>query len=95
MWTLARPASPTGAEASGTSDVEEEEESEDWREGGGDDLIFVSSRASSSSSTNVGSGLRGRRGGRRKEPETLRVVTTARGQPCAGETETELDEMVC
>lgn len=51
-----------------------------------EEMIFVSPNAGS-----FGSGARLRR---RREEELLRVVTTARGQPCAGETETELDEIV-
>lgn len=51
-----------------------------------EEMIFVS--------PNIGSTGSGARLRRRKEEELLRVVTTARGQPCAGETETELDEIV-
>ncbi|KAI5116908.1 hypothetical protein M0805_000803 [Coniferiporia weirii] len=89
-WAFPVPSSavPAGmdATASGPSD---ESGSEGEREG--DDLIFVS-RASSS--TSLSSGVRSRRGpARRREAETPRMVTTARGKPCAGETETEIDEL--
>lgn len=59
-----------------------------------DDVLFMS-RASSSIPSTVNSGLRGRKAQtRRIEADLPRMVTTARGQPCAGETETELDELV-
>ena len=72
------------AQSSGTDD------SEDARDP--DDLIYFSRHPSSANSS---SGLRSRKAnGRRREVETPRSVTTARGQLCAGETETELDEVV-
>ena len=81
---------------SGPSDgLSESEDDEDEERGydddDGDDLIFVS-RASSSTTmlTSGSSGLRRRR----SAVGVPRMVTTARGQPCAGETETELDEFV-
>lgn len=62
------------------------EDSELDSEGLEQEMIFVSPNTGS-----LGSGARLRK---RREEELLRVVTTARGQPCAGETETELDEIV-
>lgn len=56
-----------------------------------EDVIYFARHPSASTS----SSLRPRRvNGRRREVENTRLVTTARGQPCAGETETEFDEMV-
>ncbi|THH02997.1 hypothetical protein EW145_g6616 [Phellinidium pouzarii] len=92
VWTYVTNSSNGPAEtdtaASGPSD---ESGSEDGLEN--DDLIFVS-RASSS--TSLGSGVRYRKGSfrrSRRESELPRMVTTARGQACAGETETEIDEL--
>ncbi|KAL5501124.1 hypothetical protein ACEPAH_9511 [Sanghuangporus vaninii] len=109
LWTFtAQPIAPTSpdsseAATSPSDDAEEDEEDSDEVDQEADDLIFVS-RASSS--TSMSSHVRNRRGGggsaKRRGSEghghggqhqNQRSVTTARGQPCAGETETELDEL--
>ncbi|KAH8111627.1 N-glycosylation protein-domain-containing protein [Phellopilus nigrolimitatus] len=94
-WTFtphatAGPSSGVGALGAATDALNDEgSASDDPREH--DDLIYLSHM---SSSTNVGSGVsRCRKGAVRREDEPPRMVTTARGQPCAGETETELDEL--
>lgn len=87
-WT-ALPAIRHAARSSEAQSSSGTEDSEDVRD---TDLIYLT-RSSSSSVSNAA--LRSRRlSGRRKDVDVPRMVTTARGQPCAGETETELDEMV-
>ncbi|EJD00286.1 uncharacterized protein FOMMEDRAFT_158955 [Fomitiporia mediterranea MF3/22] len=101
LWTLAQPlssssrmgSSSTSSSNSSAEGEDEEEEEEHGDEDGTEDLIFFS-RAASSSSSGLRNRNRERGGGQRKESEVPRVVTTARGQPCAGETETEVDEFV-
>lgn len=92
-WSFAPAHSSVPAEQGTRRSLEPEDASESEEEPvENDDVLFMSRP---SSSTNVTTGMRSRRTpARRKEPELPRMVTTARGQPCAGETETELDELV-
>ena len=83
-WGATTPRHAITGPVEASSGVEDSEDT--------DDLIYFSRP---SSSPNLSTGLRSRKpNGRRREVEHPRMVTTARGQPCAGETETEADEMV-
>lgn len=97
-YPTAWPFSSLGASVPAGHDTRHDTEREDISSGEepveNDGLLFMSS-ASSPINTSGAAGVRNRKStGRRNESE-FRMVTTARGQPCAGETETEFDEMVC